>query len=80
MESNNGQNGDAPVIAIDGVTKTYQMGEVAVHAAVDGSLQIRVQFHARTVDPAARQAQLRSAARPPRFLGLNRAISGSGAG
>ena len=40
MESNNGQNGDAPVIAIDGVTKTYQMGEVAVHALRGVSLAI----------------------------------------
>ncbi len=40
MERNNGKNGDAPVIAIDSVTKTYQMGEVAVHALRGVSLAI----------------------------------------
>ena len=29
---NSGASGDAPVIAIDSITKTYQMGEVEVHA------------------------------------------------
>jgi len=32
MNNTNQHSGDAPVIAIDNVTKTYQMGEVAVHA------------------------------------------------
>lgn len=32
IDMNSGTNGDAPVITIDNVTKTYVMGEMAVHA------------------------------------------------
>ncbi|HQY91932.1 ABC transporter ATP-binding protein [Caldilinea sp.] len=41
MNHTNGQNGEAPVIAIDAVTKTYQMGEVAVHALRGVSLEVQ---------------------------------------
>jgi putative ABC transport system ATP-binding protein len=41
MNRNQGQNGAAPVIAIDDVTKTYQMGEVAVHALRGVSLAVQ---------------------------------------
>lgn len=40
MGNNEERNGDVPVIAIEDVTKTYQMGEVAVHALRGVSLDI----------------------------------------
>jgi putative ABC transport system ATP-binding protein len=40
MQNHNGHNGDAPVIVIDDVTKTYRMGEMAVHALRGVSLAV----------------------------------------
>ena len=40
IDMNSGTNGDAPVITIDNVTKTYVMGEMAVHALRGASLAV----------------------------------------